>query len=103
MDFNARVSKVFAVPFLIFASSAAAFGQSDSIYRLPAGTRIQLSMDSEIGSRVSSVDDTFTTTVAAPIKVRNAVVLPAGTVIEGRVTKVSSARAGGRNGRMEIR
>ena len=103
MDIYAHVSKVFAVPFLIFVSSAAAFGQSDSIYRLPAGTRIRLSMDSEIGSRVASVDDTFTATVASPIKVRNAVVLPTGTVVEGRVTKVSSARSGGRNGRMEIR
>ena len=103
MDIYAHVSKVFAVPFLIFVSSAAAFGQSDSIYRLPAGTRIRLSMDSEIGSQVASVDDTFTATVASPIKVRNAVVLPTGTVVEGRVTKVSSARSGGRNGRMEVR
>ncbi len=103
MNFIARVSKVFAVSFLLFVNFVTLIGQSDSIYRLPAGTKIRLSMDSEISSKVSSVDDTFTTTVAKPLTVRNAVVLPAGTVIEGRIIKVSNADFGGKNGQMQVR
>ena len=49
------------------------FGQSDSIYRLPAGTRISLEVDAEVNSRVSSVNDTFLATVAKPVVVRDAV------------------------------
>ena len=103
MNFFARVAKVFAISFLFFVNFSAVHAQPDSIYRLPAGTKIMLSMDSEISSKVSSVNDTFTTTVSKPLSVRNSVVLPAGTVIEGRVTKVSSASVGGKNGRMQLR
>jgi hypothetical protein len=103
MNFFARVSKVFAVSILLFVNFIAVIGQSDSIYKLPAGTKIRLSMDAEISSKVSSVNDTFTTTVAKPILVGNAVILSAGTVIEGRVTKISSAGIGGKNGQMQLR
>jgi hypothetical protein len=41
------------------------------------------------------VNDTFTTTVAAPIFIRSVEVIPAGTVIEGRVVKVGHAKRGG--------
>lgn len=104
MKFIARCTKIFAIHFLIFAILiVAANAQSDSPYRLPAGTRITLSMDTEINSRVASVNDTFTSTVSKPIKVENVVVLPFGTVIEGRVTEVSSAGIGGKNGRLRVR
>jgi hypothetical protein len=86
----------------IFAISAAATAQGDSIYRLPAGTRIRLKMDVEINSRISSVNDTFTTAVAKPVMIRDTVALPAGTVIEGRVSNVSAAAGGGQAGRLEV-
>ena len=103
MNFFARVTKVFAVLFLLFVNFLAVSSQGDSIYRLPAGTKIHLSMDSEISSKVAAVNDTFTTTVSKPLSIRDSVVLPVGTVIEGRVTKVSSAGVGGKNGRMQVR
>lgn len=102
MDFIARCTKVFAIPFLIFASLVSIDAQGDSVYRLPAGTRITLSMDTEINSKVASVNDTFTATVSKPITVENVVVLPFGTIIEGRVTEVSSAGLG-KNGRLQVR
>lgn len=102
MDFIARYAKVFAVLLLLFANFVSVSGQR-SIYTLPAGTRIRLSMDAAISSKVSSVNDTFTTTVAKSIVVENVVVLPSGTVVEGRVTKVASAAFGGRHGRMQVR
>lgn len=103
MNFIAQKTKIFAILFVIFANSYSVVGQSRSIYRLPAGTRIRLSMDAGISSKVSSVNDTFTTTVAKPITVENIIVLPSGTVVEGRVTAVSSAGYGGKNGRMDVR
>ena len=59
-------------------------------------------MDNEINSRVSGVNDTFTATTAEPVKVREAVVLPIGTIIEGRITKVKRAAAGGQNGDLTV-
>ena len=103
MNFIALVAKVFAVSFLLFVNFIVVIGQSDSIYKLPAGTKIHLRMDSEISSKVSSVNDTFTATVAKPISVGNAVILSAGAVIEGRVIKVSTAGIGRKNGRMQVR
>jgi hypothetical protein len=103
MDFIAQKTKVFALLSLIFAISQSVDAQRDSIYRMPAGTKIRLSMDAGISSKISSVNDTFTTTVAKPILIDDVVILPFGTVIEGRVTKVSSADIGGKHGSMEIR
>jgi hypothetical protein len=103
MNILDRVSKVFAVLFLIFVNFLVSNAQPDSIYRVRAGTRIMLSMDSEISSKVASVNDTFTAKISKPLLLRDAVVLPVGTVIEGRVVRVSSAKFGRRNGKLEIR
>ncbi len=93
----------FAVlPLLIFANFTFLAAQTDSIYRLPAGTRIRLRMDTEINSKVSSVNDTFTAVVAEPVIVRDVVVLAKGTVIEGRVASVSKAATGGRDGKLDV-
>ncbi len=73
-----------------------------SPYILPAGTVIRVKMDNGITSRSASVNDTFTTTVAAPVIVRSVEVIPAGTVIEGRVVKVGHAKRGGGAGFINI-
>lgn len=103
MNFIARKTEIFAVLFLIFASSISAAAQGGSVYRLPAGTRIKLSMDAGISSKISSVNDTFTTRVTEAIRVDDVVVLPFGTVVEGRVTEVRGAGFGSRNGRLRVR
>jgi len=103
MRFYVDGTKIFAVLYLVFANLISVSAQSDSIYRLPAGTKIYLRMDSEISSKVSSVNDTFTTTVSRPLSIRKAVVLPAGTIVEGRIVQVSSAAIGGHNGEMKVR
>ncbi len=87
---------------LIFANSSPSFGQSDSIYRLPAGTRIRLELNAEVNSHISSVNDTFLATVAKPVIVRDAVVLPAGTLIEGRVSSVTRASMFGHSGKLDV-
>ena len=87
---------------LIFANSILLFGQSDSIYRLPVGTRISLMLDVEINSKISSVNDTFLATVTKPVKIRESVMLPVGTVIEGRVLLVERAGAAAHSGKLEV-
>lgn len=102
MNFWLKPTKIFAFTFLLFALSNGAHAQ-DSIYRLQAGTKIRLRMETEINSKVSSVNDTFLTEIAAPVIVRETIVLPAGTIIEGRVTKVEPAALGGQSGKMEVK
>jgi hypothetical protein len=102
MNFRRRSTKIFAFLFLLFASFLHLNAQ-DSIYQLEAGTKIRVSMDNEISSEVASVNDTFTTVVAEPVKVRETIVLPVGTVIEGRVTKVERASSGGKGGKLSVR
>jgi len=103
MNFWRLATKVFAFFILLFANLNPLKAQTDSsIYQLQTGTVIRVQMDNEINSRVSGVNDTFTATVAAPVVVRETVVLPIGTIIEGRITKVRRASPGGKNGDLTI-
>ena len=103
MNFWRLATKVFAFIFLLFVNFTFLNAQTDSsIYQLQAGTIMRLQMDNEINSKVASVDDTFTTTLTVPVKVQETVVLPVGTVIEGRVTKVKRASYGGKGGSLEV-
>lgn len=102
MNFFVGTTKIFAYFFLIFAIVPEIGGQDRSIFRIPAGTRIKLTMDSEISSRVASANDTFTTRVAEPLSIRESVVLPSGTVIEGRVISASEADWGSKDGNIKL-
>lgn len=104
MNFKTAVVRATSVSALIFANSiflAAQGVSSDSIYQLPAGTRIRLKMDVELSSKVATSNDTFTTAVARAVTIRDTIVLPVGTVIEGRVRAASPA-ASGENGKLDI-
>lgn len=95
MNFWRMATKIFAFFSLLFASLISANAQStSSIYELQAGTKMLVQMDREINSKVFRVDDTFTTKVVVPVVVRETVVVPTGTIIEGRITKVQAASAG---------
>lgn len=102
MNYWRLTAKVFAFFSLFFVCFISAKSQTDSIYQLPAGTKLLVQMDNEINSKVSGVNDTFTTTIAEPFKVRESVVLPIGTIIEGRIIKVNRASAGGKNGNLLV-
>ena len=95
-------TKVFAVLLLIFANFIFVPSQDDSIYRIKAGTKILLRMDSEINSKVASTGDTFTATSVNPVSVRGSVTLTTGTVFEGRVVKVCTSSSGGQNGELQL-
>jgi hypothetical protein len=102
MNLCRQTTKVFAFIFLFFASFLPVRSQ-DSIYQLEPGTKIRVAMDNEINSEVAGVNDTFTTTVTEPVRVRETIVLPAGTVIEGRVTNVEPAAGGGKSGKLSVK
>ena len=102
MSFKTAVVQLVIASLLIFANFAFVAAQHDSVYRLPAGTRIRLKMDVELSSRVAAVSDTFTATVAKAVTVRDVVVLPAGSVVNGRVASVSAAATGGHNGELDL-
>jgi len=102
MDFKTAAVRGLAVSFLFFANSILVAAQPDSIYQIPEGTRIRLKIDLELSSKVAGVGDTFTTAIAKPVMIRDTIVLPVGTVIEGRVRSVSAAASGGANGRLDV-
>jgi hypothetical protein len=93
---------------LIFANfsfvNAQADGRDirDSIYRIPAGTRMKLKLDAEINSRVSSVNDTFVATLTEPVMIREVAVLPKGTIVEGRVVTSQPAGLGIKPGTLDV-
>lgn len=95
-------TKIFLLFSILFFANSVKSQTSDSIYTLPAGTLIKARMDNEINSKVSSVNDTFTVTVSAPVVVREVEILPAGTILEGRIVSVKSAGIGKKNGKFEV-
>lgn len=103
MNLRRLTTEIFAFLFLLFVNYSAVNAQPDSsIYELPAGTTIRVAMDNEINSGVSDVNDTFTMKTVAPIIVGETNILPVGTIIEGRVTKVRRASFGGKSGSLEV-
>ncbi len=103
MNIRLITTKVFAFFSLLFIIFISANAQADSsIYQLQTGTKIRVRMDNEINSKVSSENDTFTVKISEPLKVRESIVLPIGTIIEGRITKVKRAALGGKSGSLEV-
>ena len=103
MNFWQEKTKIFALIFLFFVGFLSlSIKAQDSIYQLQSGTKIRLRMETEINSKVSSVGDTFITRIAKPVVVREMIVLPTGTRVEGRVKKVEPSSIGGQSGKMEV-
>jgi hypothetical protein len=100
MNFWRKSTKVFALFSLFFLNFISINAQT--VYELPSGTKIRVQMDNEVNSKVSSVNDTFTMKISEPLKVRETVVLPIGTIIEGRVTQVRRASIGRKNGSLSL-
>lgn len=103
MIISKKATKFFTFFSILFFAGSAQSQISDSIYTLKKGTQIRVRMDNEINSKVSSVGDTFTTTVSSPVIVRGVEVLPVGTIIEGRIISVKNASIGKRSGSLEVK
>lgn len=105
MNCRQVASNVFAVFSMLFANFISVDAQASvkalSVYDIPAGTRIRVAMDNEINSEVAAANDMFTVTVAEPLIIGEVLILPVGTVIEGRILKAKSA-ASGSNGSLTV-
>jgi hypothetical protein len=59
-------------------------------------------MDNGINSKVSSEKDTFTTMIVEPVTYKQVVLLPLGTMIEGKITEVERASVNGKQGKLTV-
>ena len=71
-------------------------------YTVPASQVIQVRMNEQISSESARIGDRFTTTVMVPIYSGGVEVIPAGSLITGRVTNVKRAQRKSKAGWMEV-
>jgi len=65
---------------------------------LPANTYFRLRMNTEISSETARVGDRFSAEVVTPVYNRSKAVVPAGSIVTGRVTSVQRAQGKGKAG-----
>src|SRR4030095_14107249 len=69
---------------------------------LPPDTVINVQMNTTLSSRTARVGDKFTATVTVPVYINGQTVIPAGAIVEGRVTQVTPAKRMNRSGTIGI-
>src|SRR5215212_5466884 len=75
---------------------------ADRSWNVPEDTIISVQMNGTLSSRTSRVGDKFTATVTIPVYVNGKPVIPAGTIVEGRVTQVTPAKRMSKSGTIAI-
>lgn len=75
---------------------------SEPTWTLPPDTVISVQMNRTLSSRTARVGDKFTATVTVPVYVNGRTVIPAGSIVEGRVTQVTPAKRMNRSGTIGI-
>jgi peptidoglycan hydrolase-like protein with peptidoglycan-binding domain len=76
--------------------------QSGRSATVPEDSVIAVQMDGTLTSRTAHVGDKFTATVTVPVYVDGATVIPAGSLIEGRITQVTPAKRMSRSGSIAV-
>ncbi len=71
-------------------------------WTLSPDTVISVQLNGTLSSRTARVGDKFTATVTVPVYVNGRTVIPAGSIIEGRVTQVTPAKRMNRSGTIGI-
>jgi hypothetical protein len=80
----------------------ASVGPVYATYTLERNQYFRLRMNQTLNSDISRVGDRFTSTVVTPVYAGGVEVVPAGSVVEGRVTSVKSSRTRGREGQIAV-
>jgi hypothetical protein len=83
-------------------ANAGIVGPVVATYTLPANQYFRLRMNQTLNSSISRVGDRFQSTVVTPVYVGGVEVVPAGSIVEGRITSVSPARTRGREGQIGV-
>ena len=84
------------------AANAALVGPVFATYTLPQNQYFRLRMNQTLNSGTARVGDRFQATVVTPVYASGVEVVPAGSIVEGRVIASSAARTRGREGQMAI-
>ncbi|MBA3712280.1 MAG: hypothetical protein H0W76_07495 [Pyrinomonadaceae bacterium] len=71
-------------------------------FTIPADTTMRVRMNEKISSGAVRVNDRFTTTVVDPVYVSGVEVVPAGSIVNGRVTSVEKAGRKSKAGAMGV-
>lgn len=72
-------------------------------YRVEGGEKMRVRMEDTISSKTARVGDTFTTKTVEPVYSSNGViVIPEGSVVEGRVTQAQEAKGEGKPGTIDV-
>lgn len=71
-------------------------------YTLPQNQYFRLRMNQTLNSETSRSGDRFRSTVVTPVYVSGIEVVPAGSIVEGRVTSAAAARTRGREGQFAL-
>lgn len=71
-------------------------------YNVAAGQVIQVRMNEQLSSETARIGDRFTTTVMIPIYARGVEVIPAGSIVTGRVTNVKRAQRRSKAGWIQV-
>ena len=83
-------------------SSAAVVGPVFATYTLEQDQYFRLRMNQTINSARSRMGDRFKATVTTPVYASGVEVVPAGSIVEGRVTSAQAARTRGREGQIAV-
>lgn len=75
---------------------------AEQSWTLPPDTVINVQMNGTLSSRTAHVGDKFTATVTVPVYANGRTVIPAGSIVEGRVTQVTPAKRMNRSGTIAI-
>ncbi|HKG23252.1 MAG TPA: hypothetical protein VKC34_15245, partial [Blastocatellia bacterium] len=83
-------------------SSAEVVGPVFVTYTLPQRQYFRLRLNQSLSSETARAGDRFKTTVVTPVYAGGIEVVPAGSIVEGRVTSAQPARSRGREGQMAV-
>ena len=75
---------------------------ADQSWTIPPDTVIPVQMNATLTSRTAHVGDKFTATVTVPVYVNGQTVIPAGAIVEGRITQVTPAKRMNRAGTIGV-
>jgi hypothetical protein len=83
-------------------ANAAIVGPVVATYKLEANQYFRLRMNQTISSGQAHMGDRFKATVITPVYASGVAVVPAGSTVEGRVTRANPARTRGREGQLAV-
>jgi hypothetical protein len=96
---GAPAALVQPAPAVATAPAQPALGQ----FTVREGTEVRMTLEEELSSKSARVGQRFRMRVAEPVRVQGQVIVPAGTLGVGEVTRVERKGAFGKSGKLDVR